>query len=112
MTYQDPCRLGRHMGEYEAPRQVLEAVGELVEMDPSGRLAQCCGTSAWTACGAVNKELQVQRLQQAKATGADLLVTACVKCQIHFRCVLSTAGVDEDTRVEVVDLAQLAAKGL
>jgi heterodisulfide reductase subunit D len=112
LTYQDPCRLGRHLGEYEAPRQVLAALGDVVEMDPSGRLAQCCGTSAWTACGAVNKELQVQRLQQAKATGADLLVTACVKCQIHFRCVLSTAGVDEDTRVEVMDLVQLAVKGL
>jgi heterodisulfide reductase subunit D len=112
LTYQDPCRLGRHLGEYEAPRQVLEALGTLTEMDPSGRLAQCCGTSAWTACGAVNKELQVQRLRQAKATGADLLVTACVKCQIHFRCVLTTAGVDEDTRIEVVDLVQLAARGL
>jgi Fe-S oxidoreductase len=112
LTYQDPCRLGRHMGEYEAPRQVLEALGELVEMEPSGRLAQCCGTSAWTACGAVNKALQVQRLQQAKTTSADLLVTACVKCQIHFRCVLSADNVDEDARVEVVDLAQLAAKGL
>lgn len=112
LTYQDPCRLGRHLGEYEAPRRVLEALGELVEMDPSGRLAQCCGTSAWTSCGAVNKELQVQRLQQAKATGADLLVTACVKCQIHFRCVLSTANVAEDTCIEVMDLVQLAARGL
>ena len=112
VTYQDPCRLGRHLGEFEAPRQVLAALGELVEMEPSGRLAQCCGTSAWTACGAVNKDLQVQRLQQARATGADLLVTACIKCQIHFRCVLSTANVAEDTRIEVVDLAQLAARGL
>lgn len=112
LTYQDPCRLGRHLGEYEAPRAVLAALGELVEMEPSGRLAQCCGTSAWTACGAVNKALQVERLEHARATGADLLVTACVKCQIHFRCVLSTAGVDEGSRIEVVDLAQVAAQGL
>jgi heterodisulfide reductase subunit D len=112
LTYQDPCRLGRHLGEYQAPRTVLAALGELVEMEPSGRLAQCCGTSAWTACGAVNKDLQVERLRQARASGADLLVTACVKCQIHFRCVLSTAGVDEDARIEVIDLAQLAAQGL
>jgi Fe-S oxidoreductase len=60
----------------------------------------------------VNKELQLQRLRQARATGADLLVTACAKCQVHFRCVLSTAGVAEDVRIEVVDLAQLAARGL
>ncbi len=112
LTYQDPCRLGRHLGEYQAPRTVLAALGRLVEMEPSGRLAQCCGTSAWTACGAVNKDMQLERLRQAHATGADLLVTACVKCQIHFRCLLSAAGVEEDARIDMLDLAQLAAQGL
>jgi len=112
LTYQDPCRLGRHLGEYEAPRQVLAALGEVVEMDPSGRLAQCCGTSAWTACGAVNRELQDERLRQARATGADLLVTACVKCQIHFRCAQGGTDAGEGIQIEVTDLARLAAEGL
>jgi len=112
LTYQDPCRLGRHLGEYEAPRTVLGALGELVEMERSGRLAQCCGTSCWTACGAVNKALQVERLRQAKATGADLLVTACLKCQIHFSCAMDDPDVGEGSRIEMVDLAQLAARAL
>jgi Fe-S oxidoreductase len=111
LTFQDPCRLGRHMGEYDAPRTVLAALGEVVEMPRSGRLAQCCGTSAWTACGAANKALQGEVLRQARASGADRLVTACVKCQIHFRCTLDDPDV-EDGRIEVVDLAQLAAEGL
>ncbi|MBN1485892.1 MAG: (Fe-S)-binding protein [Chloroflexia bacterium] len=112
LTYQDPCRLGRHLGEYEAPRTVLGALGDLVEMERSGRLAQCCGTSCWTACGAVNKQLQLDRLRQARATGADLLVTACLKCQIHFLCAMDDPDVEEGERIEVIDLAQLAARGL
>ncbi len=112
LSYQDPCRLGRHLGEYQAPRTVLAALGKLVEIEPSGRLAQCCGTSAWTACGAVNKQLQVDRLRQARATEAELLVTACVKCQIHFRCAMAGDDVGEDVQIQVVDLAQLAAEGL
>jgi len=112
LTYQDPCRLGRHLGEYQAPRTVLAALGEVVEMPHSGRLAQCCGTSAWTACGAMNKGLQVERLDEAASTAADLLVTACVKCQIHFLCAMDDPDVEERTRTEVLDLAQLAARGL
>jgi Fe-S oxidoreductase len=111
LTYQDPCRLGRQLGEYEAPRKVLAALGEVVEMPKSGRLAQCCGTSAWTACGAVNKALQADRLHQAQETGADLLVTACVKCQIHFLCALDDPDM-ADLEIELVDLAQLAAQAL
>ncbi|MBC7263737.1 MAG: (Fe-S)-binding protein [Chloroflexi bacterium] len=112
VTYQDPCRLGRFMGVYDAPRQVLNAMGvRLVEMAHSGQSALCCGTSAWIHCGAVSKAMQVNRLTEARNTGADLLVTACVKCQIHFRCALA----DEDAaglRMPVRDLTTLLAEAL
>ncbi|MGC8875103.1 MAG: (Fe-S)-binding protein, partial [Chloroflexia bacterium] len=110
LAFQDPCRLGRHLGEYAAPRTVLAALGELVEMAHSGRLARCCGTSGWSVCGAVQKRLQRARLQEARAAGADLLVTACPKCQVHFRCVLDDPDVTE--RIPVLDLAVLAAGAL
>jgi len=107
-TYHDPCRLGRHLGVYEAPRQVIEALGlELVEMEHSGKNALCCGTSCWTNCGAVNKQIQVDRLREAKATGAELLITACAKCQIHFRCALDDMGLGEEIELEICDLVTL-----
>ena len=110
LAFQDPCRLGRHLGEYQAPRTVLAALGEPVEMAHSGRLAHCCGTSGWNVCGAVQKRLQRARLREARAAGADLLVTTCPKCQIHLRC----AGDDPDVseRIPVRDLAVLAAEAL
>ncbi len=120
MTFQDPCRLGRHLGVTDAPRRVLASFGDgtgesrLVEMGKVGVDAQCCGTSGFIHCDANSKRLQSERLRSAAATGADTLVTACPKCLIHFRCAQS-----EDRRrhretpdLGVMDLTVLAAAAL
>lgn len=112
-TYQDPCRLGRHLGVYDAPRAVMADLGlDLVEMERTRNASLCCGTSCWTACGQVSKNIQVERLQQAQATGAKLLVTACVKCQIHFKCAQHDPAMAEKIDIEVRDLATLVAEAL
>jgi len=113
VTYHDPCRLGRHLGIYDAPRKVLEGLGyKVVEMRHARRNATCCGTNGWTHCDAANKAIQVQRLREAKATGADMMVTACLKCQIHFRCALMDEHLKDEIGIEMVDLATLAAAQL
>jgi heterodisulfide reductase subunit D len=116
VTYQDPCRLGRYMGVYDAPRKVLSSIPgvELEEMEHHGPDAICCGVSSWVSCGANAKSIQVDRLREAKATGADLLVTACPKCQIHLRCALSgkMPGDRSDYEIPVEDLTSLVAKAL
>jgi Fe-S oxidoreductase len=112
-TYHDPCRLGRHLGVYDAPRQVIEALGlELVEMEHSSKNALCCGTSCWTNCGAINKQIQVDRLSEARATGAELLVTTCAKCQIHFKCAMDDHGLGEEAGMEIRDLVTLVDEAL
>ncbi|MBN1316811.1 MAG: (Fe-S)-binding protein [Anaerolineales bacterium] len=111
VTYQDPCRLGRHMGKYDQPRQVIDALGfELVEMEHNRARALCCGTSAWTHCGATAKQIQLDRLQEASSTGAKVLVTSCVKCQIHFKCAQDDPRIDERLKIEIKDLITLAAE--
>jgi Fe-S oxidoreductase len=113
VTYQDPCRLGRHLGVYDAPRKVIADLGlTLLEMEKSRNTSLCCGTTCWTACGQVNKKIQVERLKEAKASGAELLITSCVKCQIHFRCAQGDSSLGEDIDIEICDLITLAANSL
>jgi len=76
VTYHDSCRLGRHMGVYEPPRELLKAIPglELVEMERNRENAACCGVSSWLLCGEISKKLQLERLKEAVATGAEQLV--------------------------------------
>ena len=102
ITYHDPCRLGRQAGIYNPPRQLLALLPEtrLVEMERNRENALCCGTSAWMECASHSKAIQTDRLQEAIQTGAQTLITACPKCQIHLTCARS----DADSDLEVMDL--------
>jgi heterodisulfide reductase subunit D len=116
VTYQDPCRLGRHLGVYDAPRKVLESIPgiELVEMTHSGLESICCGTSAFTNCDSYSNMLRAERLCEATETGAELLITACPKCQTHFRCAMTDKGEEHrsTSKIEIMDLANLVASAI
>ncbi len=111
ITYQDPCRLGRHLGIVAPPRQVLDAIPDLkrAEMAHAGGLARCCGISAWIQCNALAKRMQLERVREAREV-ADTLVTNCPKCFVHFKCVLKEEGKDIPLHVE--DWTVLVAKSL
>ncbi len=113
VTYQDPCTLGRCSRIFDEPRQILGAVAglKLVEMEQSRERALCCGGSSWLQCGAVNRQIQKERFAQAEASGAEILVTACPKCQIHLKCALKSSD-GKSAQVEIQDLASLAARSL
>jgi heterodisulfide reductase subunit D len=102
VTYQDPCRLGRLAGKYDQPRELLQMVPEtrLLEMERNRENALCCGTSAWMECVGCSKTMQLERLREAMETGAETLITACPKCQIHLTC--AQRGMDLD--LPIVDL--------
>jgi Fe-S oxidoreductase len=111
-TIQDPCRLTRHMKKETVLRDALGKAGgvEVREMMRHGLMADCCGSSSWVNCSAGTAALQEKRLTEAKATGADVLLTACPKCEIHLSC--SQLGKDDGIRIENVAsvLAEALAK--
>ncbi len=110
-TYQDPCRLGRMAGRYEGPRELLRMIPglELAEMASNRQGAICCGNSSFINCDAYSKRIQVERLGEARATGADLLVTACPKCQIHTTCAMRDPAPAGGAALEVAGLVSLLA---
>ncbi len=109
-TYHDPCRLGRMAKVYDSPRSILKSLagGEFKEMERNRENAVCCGTTGWANCSSCSKQIQVERLKEAKATGAQTLVTACPKCQIHLSCALANL----DMKLEIKDLTTLITESM
>jgi Fe-S oxidoreductase len=87
ITYHDPCYLGRYAGEYEAPREILAALGaQLIEMPSNRRTSLCCGAGGGATITDVPVERRVAeiRIEQALATGAEVVATACPNCSVMF----------------------------
>lgn len=114
ITFHDPCRLGRHLNIYDPPREVLNSIEglELSEMAHARKRSICCGVSGWMNCSQVSKQIQVQRLNEAKDSGAETMITACAKCQIHFQCALQDKSLDKQVNIKLKDLTEIVAENL
>ncbi len=97
VTYHDPCRLGRHGGVIEQPRQVLKALGlDFREADSNGRENFCCGGG----CGEYVIKRSAPLRQRAfeikkrefNETGADTVITSCANCRINLMIGADNAG--------------------
>jgi Fe-S oxidoreductase/coenzyme F420-reducing hydrogenase delta subunit len=114
VTFQDACRQSRFGGKSALPRKLIRqfAPDDLKEYSEPGVAAAstCCGNSAWIGCDSYSKAMQVQRLTRAKSTGAETLLTACPKCQIHLRCAMGDAIRGEELKMEVMDVTSAIAK--
>jgi Fe-S oxidoreductase len=99
-------------GIYDAPRNVLKAIPglELVEMERNRESAWCCGAgggvpetypefSSWTAG---------ERMEEAQATGADAIVSACPWCERNFKDVRKKT----DSQMQVFDIIELIERSL
>ncbi len=114
VTYHDPCRLGRFMGVYDAPRSLLTAIPGLNvnEMEHNRNRSLCCGVSSWTNCTSTSFSIRSERLQEAKSTGAKKLITSCPKCQIHFKCYTHNDKIEPQIKIDIEDITVFVAKAL
>lgn len=110
VTYHDPCRLGRQAGIFDAPRALIQSIPgiSLREMEHNRENGICCGTSAWMGCSSCSKTIQKNRLNEALATGAETLITACPKCRLHLSCALR----DMEIGLKIRDINDLLAESL
>jgi Fe-S oxidoreductase len=106
VSYHDPCYLGRGLGIYDAPREVLAALDgvELVEMVRNRENSFCCGARVLgDYIPNLSEDTARERVKEFEATGADLLITACAYCKDSFQKVMP-----EKDKQRVKDLTEFA----
>ena len=102
-------RSGRN-GCYDAPRDLLRAVPglELVEMERIREYSLCCGAGGgvYEAFPDFASWAAAERLEEAAATGADALATACPWCERVFKETARETGLG----LEIYDVADIVIK--
>jgi Fe-S oxidoreductase len=116
VTYHDPCFLGRRAGEYEAPREILNAISglKLIEMSRNRQNAFCCGGGSgnfYTDFFGGGKDSPSRiRVREAAKTGADTLAVACPSCAVMFTEAVKDEGMADELAVR--DIAQILKESL
>jgi Fe-S oxidoreductase len=115
VTYHDPCYLGRHNGEYDAPRQILEVLGcALVEMPRNRDNSFCCGAGGgriWIPDEPGTERPSENRINEAMTLGElDYFVVSCPKDVTVYEDAIKTSGNAE--RIELRELTELIEEAL
>jgi len=111
ITFHDPCYLGRANDVYEAPRSLIEKLdAELVEMKRCKTKGLCCGAGGaqmFKEAEKGNKEINIERTEDALETHAEIIATGCPFCN-----TMMTDGVknfEKEGDIKVMDVAELIA---
>jgi heterodisulfide reductase subunit D len=108
VTYHDPCHIGRHMGIFEPPRELLENISgiELVEMKRNRQHAWCCGSGGGVRSSFkdLSNFAAEERIEEAKETGANVIVSCCPFCLNQFK--------SNSNEIQALDLSELIRKAI
>jgi len=114
VSFHDPCYLGRANNEYNAPRKLVDALSSSrVEMKRNKSFALCCGAGGgqmFKEAEKGDKEVFIERTEEALETGAEIIATACPYCMVMMTDGLKYKNREED--VKNYDIAELVVKSL
>ncbi|MFZ0280026.1 MAG: (Fe-S)-binding protein, partial [Bacteroidales bacterium] len=114
ITYHDPCYLGRANGIYSEPRSITRSItSEFVEMGSNRSFALCCGAGGaqmFKEAEKGEKEIFIERTENALETNAGIIATACPFCMTMITDGLKYKNREED--VKNLDIAELVAQAM
>lgn len=115
VTYHDPCYLGRYNGGFDAPRDLIAALGhDLREMPRNRENSFCCGAGGgriWMDDSAFQERPSENRIKEALALGeVSYFVVSCPKDVVMYTAAIQNLGVED--RISVRDLAELVTESL
>ena len=114
VIFHDPCYLGRHNDEFDAPRAVIRSVArdEPLEFELQGPKAMCCGAGGgrmWME-ETIGTRINVLRTEQALAQSPRVIATACPYCAVMIDDGLK--ALNREAEVVNRDIAELVAESL
>ncbi len=114
VIYHDPCYLGRHNDEYEAPRRVLQSIPgvELIEFPDNRKSAICCGGGGgrvWMETP-VGERFAEMKVEQALEAGAEILAVACPYCMLMFDDAVLVTNKEDSLKIK--DISELVAEAI
>jgi heterodisulfide reductase subunit D len=109
-TYHDPCHIGRHMGLYITPRDLLSKISNFIEIKTNCAAAMCCGAGGGVKKGFPELALEMakNRIKEAQSTGASVLVSTCPFCYRNLSDAIKALNSD----LKMVDLVELVLESL
>jgi len=112
VTFHDPCYLGRHNKEVDAPRDALKSAGALtIEMPRNSAKSFCCGAGGaqmWKEEEQGSARMNVTRFNEAKSTGANTVAVGCPFCLT----MMTDAAKGDGDSMQVKDVAEIVAERL
>jgi len=116
VIYHDPCDIGRHLGIYEPPRNVLKSIPdlELMEFRLNRALAKCCGGGGGLKAydNELSSRLADNRVAEALDLGAEVLVSACPSCKSNLKLAAARLGRERRQRMRVMDITEVLAEAI
>ncbi len=114
VTYHDPCYLGRANDIYDEPRELIgKMTGRFVEMKRNRSFALCCGAGGaqmFKEAEKGDKEIFIERTEEALDTNAEVIATACPFCMTMITDGLKYKNKEEE--IKNLDIAELIAMAL
>ena len=114
VIYHEPCYLGRHNGEYEAPRAIIRQVARdtPLEFALSREKSMCCGAGGgrmWLE-EKIGTRINIARVEQALPQSPQVIATACPYCAVMMYDGVSALG--RTDVIAVRDIAELVAEAM